>query len=134
MLIEYARNQIGIEEAEHEEQDPDASKLLVSRLSCSLVGQQGEVCLDSFSKVFQIYREAKIVEQFRCNYGLNAEYQAFVEQSGLEIVGKDSSGNPRVIEIPGNRFFIGTLFVPQLSSTPEHPHCLIDSFIDHVCS
>ncbi|MDQ0878933.1 CTP synthase (UTP-ammonia lyase) [Paenibacillus sp. V4I3] len=41
-------------------------------------------------------------------------------------------GSPRIIELPEHNFFIGTLFVPQLKSTSETPHCIVDSFIGSV--
>jgi CTP synthase (UTP-ammonia lyase) len=132
MLIEYARNKLMIQDASHEEQDPNASKLVINKLTCSLVGQKGEIVIKNSSKVFGIYRKPNVIEQFRCNYGLNSEYQSQMDESGLRIVGADTQGNPRIIEIPEHKFFIGTLFVPQLSSTLESPHCLINSFIEHV--
>lgn len=132
ILIEYARNKLMIEDAEHEEQAPNASKLLISKLACSLVGQQGEIKINQSSKVIGIYQTPTAIEQFRCNYGLNTEYQTLIEKSGLKIVGTDNLGEPRIIELPEHKFFIGTLFVPQLSSTPETPHCLVNSFIEHA--
>lgn len=134
ILIEYARNKLMIEEAEHEEQSPNASKLVISKLTCSLVGQTGEIIIKSPSKVFEIYRRLKVIEQFRCNYGLNPEYQTQIDESGLRIAGADTLGKPRIIELPEHKFFIGTLFVPQLSSTKESPHCLVNSFIEHISS
>ncbi|MDR6550132.1 glutamine amidotransferase-related protein [Paenibacillus qinlingensis] len=133
MILEYARSILSIEDAAHEEQSPDASKLLISRLACSLVGQQGEVQISPCSKAYRIYQTPKTIEHFRCNYGLNANYQNQIEQSGLKIVGTDQLGEPRIIEIPKHPFFIGTLFVPQLSSTFETPHCLVDAFIEQAC-
>lgn len=132
ILLEYARNKLMIEDAEHEEQNPNASKLFISKLTCSLVGQQGEITINNSSKVFGIYQKINVIEKFRCNYGLNPEYQMLIEESGLRVVGTDSLGKPRIIEIPEHKFFVGTLFVPQLSSTAEKPHCLISSFIEHV--
>jgi CTP synthase (UTP-ammonia lyase) len=134
ILIEYARNKLMITEAEHEEQDPNASILVISKLTCSLVGQKGEIIIKNPSKVFGIYQKPKVIEQFRCNYGLNPEYQTQIGESGLRIVGADTLGNPRIIEIPEHKFFIGTLFVPQLSSTQEYPHCLVNSIIEHINS
>lgn len=132
ILIEYARNKLMIEDAGHEEQDPNASALVINKLTCSLVGQKGEIIIKNPSKVFEIYQETKVIEQFRCNYGLNPEYQTQMDESGLKIVGADTQGKPRIIEIPEHKFFIGTLFVPQLSSTRETPHCIVNSFIEHV--
>jgi CTP synthase (UTP-ammonia lyase) len=36
----------------------------------------------------------------------------------------------RVVELPAHRFFVGTLYVPQLRSTPIHPHPLIVAFVE----
>ena len=44
-LIEYARNVIGIEEADHAESNPDASVLFVTPLTCALRGVKGIVRL-----------------------------------------------------------------------------------------
>jgi len=134
ILIEYARNQLMIEDAEHGERDPNAPRLFISQLACSLVGQQGEVIINHSSKAFGIYQASSTIEHFRCNYGLNPDYQSLIEESGLKIVGRDINGEPRIIEIPEHKFFIGTLFVPQLSSTYEVPHCLVNSFIELVSS
>jgi CTP synthase (UTP-ammonia lyase) len=37
---------------------------------------------------------------------------------GLRVVGVDGDGEARVLELRDRRFFIATLFVPQLSSSP----------------
>jgi CTP synthase (UTP-ammonia lyase) len=72
------------------------------------------------------------IEQFRCSYGLNPEYEEQINEAGLKIVGTDVEGKPRIVELTGHKFFIGTLFVPQLSSTQANPHYLVDSFIEYV--
>ncbi|MCA1296356.1 hypothetical protein LBW89_25430 [Paenibacillus sp. alder61] len=132
IILEYAKNKLMLEEADHEELNPDASKLVISKLTCSLVGQKGEVFIKSPSLVSNIYRETTIIEQFRCSYGLNPEFEAPINETGLEIVGTDAEGRPRIVELTGHKFFIGTLFVPQLNSTQESPHCLVDAFIEHM--
>lgn len=132
IIMEYARNKLMLKEAGHEERDPHSAQLVISKLSCSLVGQIGEIIIKKPSKVFEIYQEKNVIEQFRCNYGLSPEYEAQIYEAGLKIVGTDSMGNPRIIELPEHNFFIGTLFVPQLKSTSETPHCIVDSFIGSV--
>jgi CTP synthase (UTP-ammonia lyase) len=122
---------LGIEEAEHEETAPLGSKLLISKLSCSLVGQKGRVKLMPGSLAHAIYGrgEAELEEQFYCNYGLNPAYQAEIERGEMKVVGTGPDGEARVIELPDHRFFIGTLFVPQLSSSAEKPHELIVAYL-----
>jgi CTP synthase (UTP-ammonia lyase) len=43
LILEYARNVMGIREAAHAESDPYASCLFITPLSCSLVGKSMEV-------------------------------------------------------------------------------------------
>jgi CTP synthase (UTP-ammonia lyase) len=45
LMIEYARNVMGIADAAHAEEDPNASCLFVTPLSCSLVGKTLEVTI-----------------------------------------------------------------------------------------
>ncbi|MBA2936944.1 hypothetical protein HZF08_01345 [Paenibacillus sp. CGMCC 1.16610] len=132
IIMEYAKHKLMLEHAAHEERDPDASQLIISKLACSLVGQKGEVIIRKPSKTFDIYKTETTNEQFRCSYGLSSEYEKQIHDSGLKIVGTDPVGNPRIIEIPEHKFFIGTLFVPQLNSTVDSTHCIIDSFITTV--
>lgn len=44
-------------------------------------------------------------------------------------MGVDSNGEVRIVELSNHRFFIATLFVPQLSSSPETPHPLITAYL-----
>jgi CTP synthase (UTP-ammonia lyase) len=48
---------------------------------------------------------------------------------GFVVAGTDEAGDTRILELPHNKFFIATLFQPQLSSTPEKPHRLILAFL-----
>ncbi|WP_219833912.1 hypothetical protein [Paenibacillus sp. R14(2021)] len=129
MILEYARHELLLADARHEELDPAADVPLISKLACSLVGQEGEIVMAPSSRIAAIFGILRTVEPFRCNYGLNPAYQALIEASDLRIAGTDAQGNPRVVELPGHPFYIGTLFVPQLRSTPEQPHGLVDAFV-----
>src|ERR1039458_4549578 len=50
LVIEYARNVMGLKDAEHAESSPDASCLFITPLSCSLVGKTMEVAIKAGSK------------------------------------------------------------------------------------
>jgi CTP synthase (UTP-ammonia lyase) len=41
----------------------------------------------------------------------------------------DQEGEVRVIELTNHQFFVATLFLPQLSSSPESPHPLITAYL-----
>ena len=128
MVLEYARNVMGIKDAAHAETDPYASCLFVTPLSCSLVGKTMQVTIKPESKAAAIYQAHSAMEAFYCNFGLNPEYQEQLERAGLEITGKDENGETRIVELVSHPFFIGTLFVPQARSEPGKPHPLILEF------
>src|SRR5262245_35946250 len=129
VVLEYARNVLGFTDAAHAESDPDASILFVSALACSLVGKTMQVHLDPSSHVFRMYGRAVVQEQYYCQFGLNPDYQATIHEGGLRVVGVDDDGEARVVELSDHPFFMATLFVPPLSSTPEQPHPLIMAYL-----
>lgn len=57
IVIEYARNVLSIEDAEHAEYDPYASNLVVNKLVCSLAGKALEINVDQESRTYQIYKK-----------------------------------------------------------------------------
>ena len=120
---------MGIRDAEHEETAPQASHLVITKLVCSLAGKTGVVRLVPGTLAHQQYGKEETMEQFRCNYGLNPEYQEIVRRGELRVSGTGPDGEARIVELPDHRFFIATLFVPQLSSTLERPHPLIVGFL-----
>lgn len=130
MVIEFARNVLGITDAEHAEYDPYASKLVVNPLSCSMAGKVLEVnIIDKTSRTYKIFGTDKIYEKYYCNFGLNPAYQDQLNNNGLKIVGSDALNEARILELDKHPFFIATLFVPQDNSTSENPHLLITEFL-----
>lgn len=129
VIVEYARSVLGHVDAQHAEYDPYASTLFVTPLSCSLVGTTMAVTLDPGSSLAGIYGRTQIEEQYYCNFGLNPQYEAAVHDGGLSIVGRDAEGEARVFVLPAHPFFVATLFVPSLTSSPERPHPLIVAWL-----
>lgn len=129
MVLEFARNVLGIRDAQHEEYDPYASRLIVSRMACSLMGQEMGILLAPGSKTARAYAAALIIERYYCNFGVNPDYVDQISLAGFGVVGMDAEGECRVMELSQHRFFVGTLFVPQARSRPEQPHPLITAFL-----
>ncbi len=133
IVVEYARTVLGIDDAQHAEYGETTAPLVITPLSCSLEwGQTLEIAVDPDSRAGRIYGRRQIWEQFRCTYGLSRAYQARLHEAGLRVVGVDQDGDARIVEIPGHRFYLGTLFVPQLSSTAEQPHPLIVAYVEEA--
>jgi CTP synthase (UTP-ammonia lyase) len=133
IILEYARNVLGFVDAEHEETDPQASRLFISRLTCSLDGRTMSITLQPDSLVARSYGRTEIQEQYRCNFGVNPEYEDVLHSSTLRVVGSDDEGVMRVVELAGHPFFVGTLFVPQLTSAHSAPHPLVSAFVKAAC-
>ena len=129
-VIEYARNVLGFPDAGHTEYDPTAPVPFVSALSCSPFGQTMHVEVEPGSRVHGIYGGPQAEEEYRCNYGLEPGSRSLLEGGGLLVSGTDPDGEVRILELPDHPFYVATLFVPQLRSSPEHPHPLIVAFLE----
>jgi CTP synthase (UTP-ammonia lyase) len=129
IILEHARNVLGLDNAEHEESSPDADFLVISRLTCSLVGREMAIQFAPGSRVAQIYGKTSAPEQYLCNFGVNPDFVNALRSGPLAVVGSDSEGEVRAVESPGHPFFVGTLFLPQHRSTPAHPHPLVTAFL-----
>ena len=131
-VIEYARNKLGLNDAQHTEYDPDASNLIITALSCSLVEETRKIFINKNSRIYKFYNKTEVEERFSCNFGINPDYRKLIDESGFKVVGTDENGEARILELPRNRFYIATLFQPQLSSLPINPHKLIVAYL--TCS
>lgn len=130
MVVEYARNVIGINDADHEESTPLAESLVISKLSCSLKGQQETVIIqDKSSWLYSVLQRDQITGFFNCNYGVNPVYQNKINVHPFVFTAFSESGEVRALELKGHRFFNGTLFQPPLESTAERPNPLLMDFI-----
>ncbi|HLZ63678.1 MAG TPA: hypothetical protein VKR06_42650 [Ktedonosporobacter sp.] len=130
MIIEYARNVLGMLEADHAEEHPDAPLLLITPLACSNTEITTTCQLLPGSRVATIYGVPEVTEQYgTCNYGPNAQFWPVLEQGGLHVTGRDSNGDARIIEIDQHPFFIGTLFQPERSALRNVAHPLIKAFL-----
>jgi CTP synthase (UTP-ammonia lyase) len=123
---------LGIRDAEHEETAPKASRLVIQKLACSLAGKTETIKIIPGTLAHRLYGKEETTEQFRCNYGLNPDYQESIEKGGLRVSGIGPEGEARIVELPGHSFFMATLFLPQLASAPLLPHPLIIGYLRAV--
>ncbi len=77
----------------------------------------------------RVYESTEIAAEFHCRNELNRRYQVLFERSDLRVVGVGDEGEARVVELAGARFFIATLFLPQLAVLEGEPSPLIDAFV-----
>ncbi|MBQ7513520.1 MAG: CTP synthase [Prevotella sp.] len=71
-----------------------------------------------------------ISERHRHRYEFNNAYKEEYEAKGMKCVGINPAADlVEIVEIPDKRWYIGTQFHPEYSSTVLHPHPLFMSFI-----
>ena len=121
-------------EADHEETAPDSPTLIVTKLACSLRGTDQKVFIDADSLAGRAYGRTSSTEKFMCSYGVNDRYRDRLFSEGLVVTGTDHEDNVRIVERPGQPFWMATLFVPQLSSRLEAPHPLLSAFVKAAAS
>jgi CTP synthase (UTP-ammonia lyase) len=129
-VIEFARNVLGYPDAETEESNASASSLFITRLACSVFDKTLTVRIKPGSRARQYIGSDEIAEYYYCNFGLNPEVRDAIDAGGLKVTGEDPDGEARIVELPEHPFFIGTLFLPQQSSTSAAPHPLILAFLE----
>jgi CTP synthase (UTP-ammonia lyase) len=134
VVVEYVRNVLGFEDADHAETSPEAATLAVTPLSCAVGwGLEGTVVVRPGTRAAELYGQAgERTESYYCSYGINPEFRPRLEAAGLRVTGTDPDGEPRILELDGGAhpFFLATLFIPQARSTPGAPHPIVLGFAD----
>lgn len=139
MAIEYARNVLGYADANSVEMDEKTKHNVIDIMEeqKAITNMGGTMRLGAFeciinkkSKAFEAYQEEHIQERHRHRYEFNNSYRSEFEKTGMDCVGiNPESDLVEVIEIPKLRWYIGTQFHPEYSSTVLHPHPLFVAFI-----
>ncbi|MGI5340208.1 CTP synthase C-terminal region-related (seleno)protein [Streptomyces sp. CA-181903] len=124
-LLEYARSVCGLGDAAHAEVAPEADGPLIAPLACSLVGHEGPVTVVPGTLAARLLGTDRTVERYRCSYALDPAYEDVLRAHGLRFSGADEEGRPRIMELPGHPFFLGTLFQPELAGDGTRAHPLI---------
>ena len=128
-VLEFARNVLKVADAAHEAYQPAAARLFVTALACSIKGQAMPVRILPGTRAYAAYGCGEAIEEYYCSHGINPQYQALLQERGLQVSGRDEAGEPRLLEITGHPFYLAALFVPQTRSTKKAPHPLITEFL-----
>ena len=81
------------------------------------------------SYLHSFYKKDVVAEEFFCNYEVNPDFEWAIAEAGFPIVARGAQGEVRAIESSKHRFFIATLFQPQLSSNFGKAHPIIVEFL-----
>ncbi len=148
MVIEFARNVLGYDDAnsrEMDEQTPhNVIDIMEEQKSITQMGgtmrlgayecelQKGSRAADAYfnSQLSITNSQLSISERHRHRYEFNNAYKEEYEAKGMKCVGINPAADlVEIVEIPEKRWYIGTQFHPEYSSTVLHPHPLFMSFV-----
>lgn len=139
MVIEFARNVLGLPRANSTEMEPhtpdNVIDLMEEQKSISNMG--GTMRLGAYdcrltpgSRAAEAYGKTDIMERHRHRFEFNNDYRDRFEAAGMKCVGENPATHlVEVVELPDHRWFIGTQYHPEYSSTVLSPSPLFMDFI-----
>ena len=140
MVIEFARDVLGYADADSSEMRADTPHNVIDMMEeqKSITQMGGTMRLGEYpcklrpgSRAFEAYEgKESIAERHRHRYEFNNRYREEYEKAGMQCVGVNPDADlVEIVEIPSLRWYIGTQFHPEYSSTVLHPHPLFVSFV-----
>src|SRR5580693_230878 len=128
-VLEFARNVMGLPDAQHAENTAGGDCLVISRLSCSLVEVEQPVFATPGTLLGDLYGKQPIQVGYHCNFGLNPKFERDLERAGMRVAARDAAGEARAIVLNGHPFFVGTLFQPERLALKGESSPVIDAFV-----
>lgn len=145
MVIEYARNVMGLAKASSSEFDEETPHPVIATMAeqTEIVDGEGDLggtmrlgaydaVLTEGSLVARVYGAKKATERHRHRYEVNFAYKEQLEQAGLRISGTSPDG--RLVEFveldqQTHPYYVGTQAHPEFTSRPTRPHPLFAGLI-----
>lgn len=139
MVIEFARDVLGLPQANSTEMQPhtpdNVIDLMEEQKSISNMG--GTMRLGAYdcellpgSRAAEAYGSTHVKERHRHRFEFNNDYRERFEAAGMKCVGENPATHlVEVVELPDHRWFIGTQYHPEYSSTVLSPSPLFMDFI-----
>lgn len=139
-VIEYARNVLGLNEADSREFNENAKDKVIDYMP----GQNDDIdkggtlrlgaypcILKENSMIKKYYGINNISERHRHRYEFNNDYRDLFEKNGLVLSGISPDGRlVETVELSDKPFFIGVQFHPEFKSRPNRAHPLFVGFIE----
>lgn len=142
MVIEYARNILGLEDANSTEMNPQSSHKVIDLMEeqKNVTDMGGSMRLGAYkcnlqkgSLVHAAYGKDMVEERHRHRFEFNSDYRKQFEDAGMKCTGSNpETGLVEVVEIPKLKWFVGVQFHPEYNSTVLSPNPLFMSFIKAV--
>jgi len=135
--IEFARNVLGLKNANTTEIDPQTSDPIIhiNNIQAENIRKNrygGTMRLGAYdcvlikgSKTRKAYGKDRTSERHRHRYEFNNNYREKMAKAGLRVVGLNPENDlVEIVELKNHPYFIGTQFHPEFRSRPLHPHPL----------
>ncbi|TWT49906.1 CTP synthase [Thalassoglobus neptunius] len=138
-VIEYARNVLGLSEAnstEFAEDTPDPvicmleeQKTITDKGGTMRLGAQ-PCLLSENSHSIDAYGVGEISERHRHRFEFNPAYRDRFVEAGLQPTGTSPNGNlVEIVEVPDHPWFVSVQFHPEFKSSPLEAHPLFRDFL-----
>jgi CTP synthase len=137
--IEFARNVLGLEDANSTEFDPKTSAPVIDlMLTQRQIADKGGTmrlgnwvcCLTPGTKAYQAYGEPIVFERHRHRYEFNNEFRKRMEAHGMVLSGRSADNSLiEIIELADHPWFVACQFHPEFKSRPTRPHPLFRDFV-----
>lgn len=138
-VIEYARNHVGLTDANSTEMDPDCKFPVIDLMESqkSVLKKGGTMRLGAWdckiqpgTKTSEIYPSTSISERHRHRYEFNNDYLDQIFDNDFIIAGKNPETDlVEIIEYKKHPWFVGVQFHPEYKSTVSNPHPLFKGFV-----
>jgi CTP synthase len=139
MVIEAARNLLGMVEANSTEFDPRTPDPVIDLMEeqKGVTKKGGTMRLGSYpclllpdTRAQAVYNIQEICERHRHRYEVNNRYREQLEQCGLKVSGIYPEKNlVEIVERHDHPWFVGCQFHPEFQSRPFRPHPLFVGFV-----
>ena len=139
MVIEFARNVMGLHEANSTEMDANTPYPVIDLMEDqkSVTEKGGTMRLGAYdctlkpgSRAAEAYGTEHVSERHRHRFEFNEAFRDRFEEAGMKCVGENPGTKlVEVVEIPEKRWFIGTQYHPEYSSTVLKPNPIFLSFV-----
>jgi CTP synthase len=139
MVIEHARNLLGIKRANSREFDAKTPDPVIHMMDQQkdVANLGGTMRLGSYpcavrpgSLAATLYRRNRIAERHRHRYEVNNHYRAALDKVGFKATGTSPDDSlVEIMELPTHPWFLGCQFHPELKSRPLDCHPLFRGLI-----
>ena len=139
MIVEWARNVLGLPQANSSELDPDTPDPVIHIMpdQRDVTTMGGTMRLGWYpcrpvanTRTYDAYQTEEVLERHRHRFEVNNSYRETLEESGLIIGGLSPDGSlVETAEVRDHQFMVGVQFHPEFQSRPNRPHPLFRDFI-----